>query len=429
MTTLSYIAGGKLGDFLHMMWVPYRRWKETNCKSNVFITNDPLFGGDRFHYDLQRTFQDLAPIMRQQPYIARFEILTLANFDENHVNLNAWRGFITSHWIRNLSNVYAIPIPRQIDDWMRFERRSDESLKDCVAIHRSVQKFRWNPNFPWQHIVENNKCIFITDSIEEYNAFPWKDKVTYMHVPTLVDRMNVIANCRFYVGNMSSPLASAVAIGKPCLAELNAVEGAMYKDANFCNGKCFWFQDKDDHYMDGIQEWLKLPPREGTVTLEVSIGEALDKLTILQIKQKHIKDKQKLVDIETEIAAIQPKLQPHLQKVVQQYQLLMEVNQRIWDLCDVAREKGATDPIVMRENDARFRVKKKINILCGSRLREQKSFGEITREVDCGNTEEENWTPEKIRKISVYYDELRLVNAPPAWKRVLQDDPWIRFMP
>lgn len=172
-----------------------------------------------------------------------------------------------------------------------------------------------------------------------------------------------------------------------------------------------------------------------TVHLPVSIGEALDKLSILQIKAKYIQDPEKVTEVQKEIHAIYPLLESYVAACKVQYDLLVQVNERIWTLIDIARQNGTTDPIVMRENDARFRVKKKINVLCNSSLREQKNFSANALCMDIEMFDDH--IIQEIRRNSVYYDVLKLkyVGAPKkAWDVVIAlqdafaDDPWIVVM-
>ncbi len=168
------------------------------------------------------------------------------------------------------------------------------------------------------------------------------------------------------------------------------------------------------------------------IHLPVSVGEALDKLAILQIKQRYIQNPDKLVEVQKEIHAITPMVEDYVKTCRKQYELLVQVNERIWLLIDTARANGTTDPVVMRENDARFRVKKKINILCNSTLNEQKNFDAngICLEIDDVDDE----TIQNIRQNSVYYDvvKVKYVGKPKrAWDALsrlhmeFDDDPWI----
>ena len=124
------------------------------------------------------------------------------------------------------------------------------------------------------------------------------------------------------------------------------------------------------------------------INIPVSVGELVDKITILKIKRYQIKDADKLVNIHKEHDAL-TSLDEYvtIQKdVLEHQQELMEVNLRLWfleedirhyekiqqftgDFIEVARK-------IYKTNDERSRIKKEINILCNSELVEEKSHEE-----------------------------------------------------
>jgi hypothetical protein len=124
--------------------------------------------------------------------------------------------------------------------------------------------------------------------------------------------------------------------------------------------------------------------------IEVSNGEILDKVSILEIKLERITDAQKLSNIQNEWDALQnavkiiaglanPKEEFH-----QAVKALRATNEALWDVEDALRlnEKTkdfgdafialARDVYVL--NDQRAALKSSINILTGSNLREEKSY-------------------------------------------------------
>ena len=115
------------------------------------------------------------------------------------------------------------------------------------------------------------------------------------------------------------------------------------------------------------------------IELPVSIGEALDKLTILDIKMKKITDERKS-DIKKEYLILNSKLDKYKKKYRFFYNILMNINENIWDMQDLFREtnndekKNELCVKIINENDNRFRVKKKINNLSNSELKEQKGY-------------------------------------------------------
>jgi hypothetical protein len=119
--------------------------------------------------------------------------------------------------------------------------------------------------------------------------------------------------------------------------------------------------------------------------IEVSIGEVVDKITILQIKEKNIKDEAKLTYIRQELEELQNALYDENVEVPEELIIeLHEVNQKLWDTEDVIRllekEENFNDDFVKHArldailNDERFLVKNKINNHCNSFIKEQKSY-------------------------------------------------------
>jgi len=114
-----------------------------------------------------------------------------------------------------------------------------------------------------------------------------------------------------------------------------------------------------------------------SVTLPVSLGEAIDKLTILDIKLEKINDDRKN-DVQVEYNMLKEKLKDELTECSHYYRILKEINFSIWEMQDDFRDKKG-DPTelcmkIIDENDRRFRVKKKINDLVNSSLKEQKGY-------------------------------------------------------
>jgi len=119
--------------------------------------------------------------------------------------------------------------------------------------------------------------------------------------------------------------------------------------------------------------------------IEVSIGEVVDKITILQIKEKNIKDESKLRYIRLEIEVLQTALDKEEVEVPEEMiNDLRTINQKLWDTEDVIRESEKIEsfgPEFVRHarmdallNDQRFLAKNKINNHCQSSIKEQKSY-------------------------------------------------------
>lgn len=119
----------------------------------------------------------------------------------------------------------------------------------------------------------------------------------------------------------------------------------------------------------------------------VSIGELVDKITVLQIKSEHIEDPAKKANVLRELELLS---EVFLNKVSQSDELsrlvseLKLVNKDIWDLSDVIHEceknNSVTEKdfnayrIIHTKNDKRFALKKEINKLADSKITEEKSY-------------------------------------------------------
>jgi len=118
--------------------------------------------------------------------------------------------------------------------------------------------------------------------------------------------------------------------------------------------------------------------------IEVSNGELLDKLSILEIKQKKINDPQKLVNIKGEYSLLNPLAGVLLEAVRSEYEELLTINQQLWDIEDTIRELELnkdfseifiqTARSVYQLNDERSRIKKEINLKTNSGIIEEKSY-------------------------------------------------------
>ena len=118
----------------------------------------------------------------------------------------------------------------------------------------------------------------------------------------------------------------------------------------------------------------------------VSVGELIDKITILRIKTQQLTDVDKLKNVESELqllTELRDNCQLHIE-VDDLETLLYRVNRELWDIENFKRlceesQKFDTDFIeaarnVYLKNDLRALIKKKINQVSGSTIVEEKSY-------------------------------------------------------
>ena len=122
------------------------------------------------------------------------------------------------------------------------------------------------------------------------------------------------------------------------------------------------------------------------VTVPVSVGEMIDKLSILQVKKNNVKDENKLIFIKKEFELLYNFSSEYLSNLETEsiYHRLVEVNSNLWDVEDKLRvmekEQRFDDEFISLArkvyftNDERFRLKNEINLITDSEIREIKDY-------------------------------------------------------
>jgi hypothetical protein len=254
MENIKFIIGGKTGDLLHCLYSVRGLCEKFGVKADLYITNDRKYGGDEFHFEINRTFEDLKPLIIRQEYISSFNILK-DDIAGSFVNLNNWRkspGLFKTNWINILCLLHQIPISDK--NWISYEK--DDYFKDKIVIHRSTRRF--SKNFPWESIVKKNDCIFITSDIREYDMFPYKNHVKVHEWRSFSDLSKIINSSKFFIGNMSTPLALAHGLGVPRLAELYVVDQIHYIGEENVLKDYFYFSDNMKSHISGLDKFIHI---------------------------------------------------------------------------------------------------------------------------------------------------------------------------
>ena len=123
------------------------------------------------------------------------------------------------------------------------------------------------------------------------------------------------------------------------------------------------------------------------ILVEVSVGELLDKISILEIKQEKIKDSEKLKFINEEHSILKDQLNNNVksdQKLNELFKSLKQINAKLWVIEDDKRqcekEKDFTEDFIKLSrdvhflNDDRAKIKLEINNYTGSKIKEIKEY-------------------------------------------------------
>jgi predicted transposase YbfD/YdcC len=118
--------------------------------------------------------------------------------------------------------------------------------------------------------------------------------------------------------------------------------------------------------------------------IEVSVGEIVDKLTILTLKKKYITTETQLANIQTEYLYLLDIVFMELNISKRDFNELLAINEELWHIEDDIREKerkGEFDEVFIElaravyiTNDERAVVKRRINDHYGSEFKEEKSY-------------------------------------------------------
>jgi hypothetical protein len=119
----------------------------------------------------------------------------------------------------------------------------------------------------------------------------------------------------------------------------------------------------------------------------ISVGELLDKISILKIKSKKITNKEKLLNISIELSELMSVCNEELSSYKNCNEMIDElefINTELWEIEDEIRKQEnkkdfnekfiALARSVYITNDKRFDIKNKINQECGSIIKEEKSY-------------------------------------------------------
>ena len=130
------------------------------------------------------------------------------------------------------------------------------------------------------------------------------------------------------------------------------------------------------------------------IRVPVSVGELFDKISILEIKNERIQSEERLLHVRKELEVLRACVSDNQLAIPETlYTELKAVNQELWDIEDLIREKEEQhnfDADFIRFacldaqlNDQRFVVKRKINDFFNSDIKEQKSYKEsvLTRKA------------------------------------------------
>ena len=259
----NFLMCGKLGDFLHAMFAVKHICQFKNIKADVYMYD---IG---WEFGIENTYAELKPILEQQDYINSLNILLEYEIDpiqnpnqntpirvknkkilqEGYTDLGS---YIRSPYLYRAcwSDLYSKTFNFPINDeykWITCDKINPD-LEGKVLIQRKANVMR-NPTFPYELILKEYReenTIFISSTENDYNEFPYKDRIDFYKVTTLNEWVTAINSASLVVANLSAPAVMAHAMDKPRIIEL-----PYTVDAYHCMGEekysknAYWFQNEN----------------------------------------------------------------------------------------------------------------------------------------------------------------------------------------
>lgn len=206
LAPITYVGSGSLGDFIHQLSVVQEKFIATGRRGRVYLSES----GFHFRFGLDRAYADLREIMSGQDYVDSFHVHGGEPVD---IDLNKWRWsplIFMADW-RSIFEI-SFSVPWGSHKWLMMP---ESEYAGTILIGLSARR---QPKVDWEFLKDlPGPAMFVTDSEEELEN--WRS-VTQSDLsakifPSLRELYRAIHGCRLFVGNLSSPLAVAMAAHRP----------------------------------------------------------------------------------------------------------------------------------------------------------------------------------------------------------------------
>lgn len=194
---ISYISGGKLGDFLNQVSVICEKFHETGRKGILYIDNI----GDSFTFGLENTYNDTYNAIIHEKYIKEYKIY---NGEKIDINLSSWRNNFS--YTQNFKQIY---FNNYNVDWAKHRwitATKNDYWKDKIIINVTMKRFLSNNSLQkMKDIIHKNttNIVFVEINEDEYTFFSEKIgfKIPYYKPMSFDDMICIVSSCKFaYLG-------------------------------------------------------------------------------------------------------------------------------------------------------------------------------------------------------------------------------------
>ena len=245
MEEINYLMGAKVGDLFHSLVAPAYMHLLYGKKANFYIVE----AFDKFETSLERTYEELKPIMSYQPYINSFEKFR-NGINKVDIDLNLFRYCRVGDNHANITFLMATKALSTVSIPFNFKFMDSPILdeyKDFLIISRKPGRTEWNSyvELQYKHIMSQfDKKLFVSFDGKDYENFPLKNQVDLLVVEELYDFVKIVNSCKLFLANCSGPLCFASALNANRVGEVGSWVTGRYKDDYRFSSKSEIFDDQ-----------------------------------------------------------------------------------------------------------------------------------------------------------------------------------------
>jgi len=211
---ITYLAGGRLGDFIYQLSVINEKYIKTNKKGILYICEK----GDIFTEGLFYTYSDTFELIMKQPYIKEYKIYRGETYD---IDLTLWRNEIygPQNIYEIFNSVYDLTTFGK-NKWFFLDDNSvykNETFKNTIFINTKEKRFYNDLDYDFLYENYGDNLVYLScGNSNEYDAFTLKTKIKIKNYITnsFEELCIAINSCLIFVGGLTMPLTIAQALKK-----------------------------------------------------------------------------------------------------------------------------------------------------------------------------------------------------------------------
>jgi hypothetical protein len=214
---ISYISGGRLGDFIYQLGIIYAKYIATGKKGILYIADI----GDKFQMGVEQAYNDTKELVLSQPYIEQYSIYTGEKYE---YDLSKWRELADTdkinnrNWFDIFSDIYKVDFGKS--SWLQNIPTNPDFIGKILV---SSSLLRSNKSINIANILSNydiSLCHFICFDSNEYIQFIQNTKIVIPHTiyKNTMEMAIAINSCKLFICNFSAPCCIALALHKPIIA-------------------------------------------------------------------------------------------------------------------------------------------------------------------------------------------------------------------